>query len=119
MEKWEDEIDIGGLMLKIIAGVVSLGTILVLGAYGYTWSEMKGEQDEKRQWRTEHQRVLDKRFDELKQGQEKINDTVNRNTDDTKMMLQQILDEQKRVDSNMRRSNNGSSNGNGNGNGNK
>jgi hypothetical protein len=115
MEKWYNDEDepsnVGELMLKIIAGVISLGTILVLGAYGYTWSEMKGEQDEKRQWRTEHQRVLDKRFDELKQGQEKINDTVNRNTDDTKMMLQQILDEQKRVSDNMRTEKRNSSNG--------
>jgi hypothetical protein len=97
-----DSLDTGDLMFRIIAGVVSLGTVLVLGAYGYTWSEMKGEQEEKRQWRQEHQRVLDKRFDELQQGQEKLNDTVNRNTDDTKVLLQQILDEQKRTSDNIR-----------------
>lgn len=91
------------MTMKIISGVVSLGVILVLGAYTYTWSEMKGEQDEKRQWRTEHQRVLDKRFDELKQGQERIAETFNRSSDVTKEMLQQILNEQKRVSDNVAR----------------
>lgn len=107
MPKWydEDEDDssaIGELMLKVMTGVISLGVMLVLGAYGYTWSESRDQAQEKYQWRTEHQKVLDKRFDELKQGQEKVSDKIDKNTDDTREMLQQILNEQKRVSDNMK-----------------
>jgi len=91
-------------VMKLISGVVSLGIILVLGAYTYTWSEMKGEQDEKRSWRTEHERILDKRFDELKKGQEKLTDQINKSSDDTKELLQKILDEQRRVSDTVRSS---------------
>jgi len=93
------------MTMKVISGVVSLGVVLVLGAYTYTWSEMKSEQDEKRQWRQEHQRVLDKRFDEIKQGQEKLVGMIDKNTDNTRDMLQQILVEQKRVSDSVRSSN--------------
>jgi len=98
-----DECDVGKgkhdmtMTMKVISGVVSLGVVLVLGAYTYTWSEMKGEQEEKRQWRQEHQRVLDKRFDEIKQGQEKLVGMIDKNTDNTRNMLQEILIEQRRV----------------------
>lgn len=85
------------IAMKFISGVVSLGTVLVLGAYGYTWSETKTEQEEKRNWRVEHQRVLDNKFDELKKGQEKLEGVLNVGILDTKYMLQRILDEQKRL----------------------
>jgi len=89
-------------VMKLISGVVSLGVVLVLGSYGYTWSESKGEQVEKREWRQEHQRVLDKRFDELKRGQEKLEMTIERNTSSVEAMLQEILNEQKRVSDNVK-----------------
>jgi len=92
------------MTIKVLSGVISLGVILVLGGYTYTWSEMKGQEDEKRQWRQEHQRVLDKRFDEIKQGQEKLVDMIDKNTDNTRDMLQQILIEQKRVSDNVKAS---------------
>lgn len=90
------------MAMKVLAGVVSLGTILVLGGYGYTWSESRVQEQERYQWRAEHQRVLDKRFDEVKQGQEKLADKLDKNTDDAKGMLQQILNEQKRVSENIK-----------------
>lgn len=92
------------MTIKVLTGVVSLGTMLVLGAYGYTWSEGRDQNQEKYQWRQDHQRVLDKRFDELKQGQEKLADKIDKNTGDTKELLQKILDEQKRVSDNVKSS---------------
>lgn len=94
-----------GLLIRILAGVISLGIILILGSYGYTRSEIQAEQDEKKEWRKEHQQVLDKRFNELKQGQDKLTDTINRTTDDTKDILKQILEEQRKVrqDNNVKR----------------
>jgi hypothetical protein len=92
------------MTIKVLAGVISLGTILVLGGYGYTWSESKTQEQEKYQWRQDHQRVLDKRFDELRQGQEKLADKLDRNTSSVEGMLQKILDEQKRVSDSARSS---------------
>jgi hypothetical protein len=97
MENCDDEKGKNGMTIKILSGVVSLGIILILGAYGYTWSEMKSDQDEKREWRQEHQRVLDKRFEEIKQGQEKLGDKFDKNTNDTKDILQEILVEQRQM----------------------
>jgi len=89
------------MMMPIIGGVMALGATLVLGAYGYTWSEMKSEQEEKHQWRTEHQQVLDKKFEEVKQGQEKLVDAITKSTDDTKDILKQMLEEQRKSNENM------------------
>lgn len=85
------------LILKFIGAFASLGVVLILGAYTYTWNEMKDEQEEKRQWRMEHQRVLDKKFDEVRKGQDRLEDVVNKNTNDTKDILVEILIEQKKV----------------------
>lgn len=107
MGRWDDDcenhIDRDELMIKIVAGVVSLGTVLVLGAYGYTWSESKSEQTEKKEWRQEHQRVLDKKFDEIKHGQEKLESMINKSDSNVKDMLQRILDEQKKVSDNLKK----------------
>lgn len=86
-----------GMINPIISGVVFLGITLIMGSYGYIWSEMKGEQDEKREWRKEHQQVLDKRFDKLEQGQDKIQESVNRNEIDNKVLLNEILIEQRKA----------------------
>jgi hypothetical protein len=82
--------------IKILSGVIGLGTILVLGAYGYTWIELRSEKDEKHDWRQSHEIILDKRFYELKQGQEKIENIVTKNSNETNNLLQQILNEQQR-----------------------
>ena len=92
------------MTMKVLAGVISLGTILILGAYGYTFSQSRDDAQEKYQWRQDHQRVLDKKFDEVKQGQEKLADKLDRNTSSVEGMLQKILDEQKRVSGNTRSS---------------
>lgn len=92
------------ILVNIIGGVTVLGITLILGSYGYTWGELKAEQDEKHQWRKEHQEVLDKRFDEIKEGQKELQhgqdnleDLVNRNQDNTKDILKEILEEQKKI----------------------
>lgn len=85
------------MTVKILAGITSLGTLLILGGYGYTWSESKLEQTEKREWRQEHQRGLDKRFEEIKVGQDKLVERIDRGSNITQDMLQKILDEQHRI----------------------
>lgn len=104
MEYRNESGELNKLAMTIIGGAVFLGLTLIMGSYGYIWSEMRLEQEEKREWRQEHQRVLDKRFDELKQGQDKLEETVNKSANDTKQILQQILDEQKRVSEDIRHS---------------
>jgi hypothetical protein len=85
------------MTIKLLGGVISLGTVLVLGGYGYTWSEMKFEQEEKRQWREKHQQVLDKKFEEVKQGQEKLTELINRKEETNNNLLEKILDEQRKA----------------------
>jgi Spy/CpxP family protein refolding chaperone len=90
----------GGLnkiVITILGGVVFLGITLIMGSYGYIHSEMKVERDEKHEWRKEHQQVLDKKFEELKEGQQKIEDVVNRNEVDNREILREILTEQKKM----------------------
>ena len=82
--------------ISVIGGIVALGMTLILGSYGYTWGELKAEQEEKRLWRKEHQELLEKKFDEVKQGQEKLNEELRRSNTDTNDMLKQILEEQKK-----------------------
>lgn len=86
-----------GLLISIISGVIALGMTLILGSYGYTWIELKAEQEEKRAWRTEYQRVLDRKFEEVKQGQDKLLSIVHDNNTTTKDILLQILNEQKKI----------------------
>jgi hypothetical protein len=92
------------MTIKVLAGITSLGTILILGGYGYTWSESKLEQTEKREWRQEHQKGLDKRFEEIKIGQEKLAERIDRGSNATQDMLQRILDEQRRLSDNLKTS---------------
>lgn len=79
------------LLTVLISGVVALGTTLILGSYGYTWVEMKAEQEEKRVWRKDFQEQLDKRFAEVKEGQKELADNVRESNTATKDMLQRIL----------------------------
>lgn len=85
-----------GLLTGIISGTVALGITLILGSYGYTWLEVKAEQEEKRVWRRDFQEELDKKFTEVKQGQKELVATVNETNTTTKMMLSEILNEQKK-----------------------
>ena len=92
------------MTIKVLAGITSLGTLLILGGYGYTWSESKLEQTEKREWRQEHQKGLDKRFEEIKIGQDKLVERIDRSSNNTQDMLQRILDEQHRLSDNVKSS---------------
>lgn len=89
------------VFMKFLGAIVSLGIILVLGSYGYTWVEAKDDQEEKRDWRKDHQAQLDRRFDDLKHGQERLEDALNKNNEESKNMLQKILDEQRKVADNL------------------
>jgi hypothetical protein len=81
----------------VISGLVSFGIVLILGAYSYIWSEVKSGEQEKHEWRQEHERVLDRRFSEIRQGQEKLQRDIERNTSSVEFLLQKILEEQRRV----------------------
>jgi hypothetical protein len=85
-----------GLLTSIISGAVALGITLILGSYGYTWLEMKAEQEEKRVWRKDFQGELDKKFVEVKQGQEKLATVLYESNATTKDLLEQILQGQKK-----------------------
>jgi membrane-associated HD superfamily phosphohydrolase len=82
------------VLFSIIAGIV---TTLLFGSYVYTWSESNGQDVEKREWRKEHQQVLDKRFEEIKQGQKEISAQNEKNYDRTQELLQQLVEEQKKT----------------------
>ncbi len=85
-----------GLLASIISGVVALGITLILGSYGYTWLEVKAEQEEKRVWRKDFQEELDKKFMEVKQGQKELTTAIHETNMTTKTMLSEILNEQKK-----------------------
>lgn len=87
------------VFMRLLSGIISLGIVLILGSYGYTWVEARGEQTEKRDWRRDHQSQLDKQIIELKRGQERLEDSMNRSSEETRRMLQRILDEQGRLSS--------------------
>lgn len=86
-----------GLLTSIISGTVALGITLILGSYGYTWLEVKAEQEEKRVWRRDFQEELNKKFTEVKQGQKELVATVTDTNMTTKTMLSEILNEQKKM----------------------
>lgn len=85
-----------GLLTGIISGLVALGITLILGSYGYTWLEVKAEQEEKRVWRKDFQEELDKKFTEVKDGQKELTTVIHQSNVTTKMMLSEILNEQKK-----------------------
>ena len=87
----------GTSLIPIFMGAgFALVTTLLLGSFIYTWSETGDQTKEKQQWRDRHEISLDKRFAELKQGQKDLTDLVNKSNDNTKDILWQILEEQRR-----------------------
>lgn len=80
----------------LVAVVSTLIGSLLLGSYLYTWSADGKQTDEKKEWRSEHNRVLDKNFDELKQNQKNIEKVVTENQKDVQKTLQEILLEQRK-----------------------
>lgn len=91
---WDDHT---GLLVGVLSGAIGLGTTLILGSYGYTWVEIKSEQEEKRIWRNEYNKELDKKFEEVKERQEKLTTMVHENNTQIKDMLVRILNEQARL----------------------
>ena len=94
------------------------GTIMVLmlaGGYTYTFSADNSQDSEKERWRSEHNRVLnqrfgdvDKQFDTIRQGQEKIEKKVDEKAEKVQMILQDILIEQRAANIERNRSSRGS-----------
>lgn len=85
------------LFVSIMGGTIAFILTLVLGSYGYTWGESKADTEEKAQWRSEHEKLLERKFEEVRQGQEKLKDSFERTNTDTRELLKQILDEQRRA----------------------
>jgi hypothetical protein len=80
----------------MMGGTVAFILTLVLGSYGYTWGELKSEQEEKTAWRAKHEELLERKFEEVRIGQEKLKDSFERTNNDTRELLKQILEEQKK-----------------------
>lgn len=95
------------------------GTIMVLmlaGGYTYTFSADNGQDAEKERWRSEHNRVLnqrftevDKQFESVRQGQDKIEKKVEEKAEKTETILRDILIEQRAA--NLERTRSGRSSG--------
>ncbi len=80
----------------LIGIVATLVGSLLLGSYLYTWSADGKQEEEKKQWRSEHNRVLEKNFDDVKENQKNIEKVVTENQKDVQKTLQEILLEQRR-----------------------
>lgn len=86
-----------GMFVSLVSGGLTIIITLILGSYGYTWSETGRQETEKHEWRKDHEVGLDKKFEEVKQGQKQLADAVSRNNDQLQQILLQILDEQKKA----------------------
>jgi len=80
-----------------VGAVFTLTTTLLLGGYVYTWSETGRQDDEKKVWRNEHNRLLDNRLDEMKKKQDKLEALVIDNGVVVKDLMKQLLEEQKKA----------------------
>lgn len=88
------------MFVSMMGGTIAFILTLVLGSYGYTWGESKADGEEKAQWRAQHERLLERKFEEVRQGQEKLKDSFERTNTDMKELLKQILEEQRRSNHN-------------------
>ena len=93
----DNSISSNGMFVSLVSGGVTIILTLILGSYGYTWSETGRQETEKHEWRKDHEVVLDKKFDEVKQGQKQLADAVSKNNDQLQQILLQILDEQRKA----------------------
>ena len=84
----------GQISKAIIGAMCTLFVLVVVGSFGYSMSIEQSQNTEKERWRSEHNRVLDRRFDEVKQGQEKIEKKVEQAADRTDELLREILMQQ-------------------------
>ena len=80
----------------LIAVVSTLIGSLLLGGYLYTWSADKEQTTEKKEWRSEHNRVLEKSLQEIKETQKADNQENKTYQQQVRETLQKILLEQQR-----------------------
>lgn len=85
-----------GVFVTLVSSGVALIFTLILASFAYTWSEVKAQDEEKKEWRKEHQQVLDKKFEEVKQAQKELASEIRQDTDKTQQLLQQLLEEQRK-----------------------
>lgn len=85
------------MFVSMMGGTITFILMLILGSYAYTWNELKSDGEEKAQWRLQHERQLDRKFEEVKLGQREVRDSLERSNNDTRDMLKQILDGQKQA----------------------
>ena len=80
----------------LIAVVSTLIGSLLLGSYLYTWSADKEQTTEKKEWRSEHNRVLEKSLQEIKETQKQTAQETKENQNQVRETLQKIFLEQQR-----------------------
>ena len=80
----------------LIAVVSTLIGSLLLGGYLYTWSADKEQTTEKKEWRSEHNRVLEKSLQEIKETQKQTAQETKENQNQVRETLQKIFLEQQR-----------------------
>lgn len=76
---------------------------LILGSYIYTWNETINQTKEKMLWRDQHERALDKKFDEVRIKQDKIETAIHNANHETMIILQELVNEQKKLNNSHRR----------------
>lgn len=74
----------------------TLVVTLILGSYIYTWNESIIQTKEKMVWRDQHERNLDKKFDEVRIKQDKIEVAIHEANRETLGILQELVDEQRK-----------------------
>ncbi len=76
--------------------VATLIGSLLLGGYLYTWSADGKQTEEKEKWRSEHNRVLEKNLQEIKETQKTTEKDTKEYQKELQKVLQEILVEQRR-----------------------
>lgn len=86
-----------GMFIALVSGGVALLTTLIFASFAYTWSETGRQDTEKKEWRKEHQQVLDKKFEEVKDQQKELAKALDQNNDRIQEMLRTLLEEQRKM----------------------
>lgn len=85
------------MFVSLVSGGAALIVTLVFASFTYTWSEVGRQDTEKKEWRKEHQEVLDKRFQEIKENQKELASSISQSNDKTQKILEQLLEEQRKL----------------------
>jgi uncharacterized protein HemX len=73
-------------MMKVFLGLL---VTLTLGGYIYSWSLSSGAEQEKRDWRQEHNRVLAEQFQQLNDERRHLNEKIEQNQEKIQRQLQE------------------------------